>query len=45
MAIPMRLHYDFKAIEQRSRGVLRDSKAIALRPHGVFTEIAASPFK
>jgi hypothetical protein len=41
----LRLHGVFKAIAQRSRGVHGDSKAIALPPHGVFTAIAASPFK
>jgi hypothetical protein len=45
LAIPKRLHYDSTEFSMRLHGVPGDSKAIALRPHGVFTAIAASSFK
>jgi hypothetical protein len=44
MAIPKRLHYDPMEFLQRLHSVHGDTKALALRPHGVFTAIAASHF-
>jgi hypothetical protein len=44
-ATPKRLHYYSTAIAQRSRDVRGDSKVFALRPRGIFTAIAASPFE